>query len=123
MSHVVTVKVEIRDVAALQAACGRLNLPPPKHGTAKLFSSEATGQIVQLPGWLYPVVIDTDNREIKFDNYGGSWGSQTELDKLLQAYAVEKAKLESRKAGHSVTEEALADGSIKLTIAVTGGVA
>jgi hypothetical protein len=108
---------------ARQAACGRLNLPPPKHGTTKLYSSEATGQIVQLPGWLYPVVIDTDSRQVSFDNYGGSWGDQTELDKLLQAYAVEKARIEARKQGYGVTEQTLADGSIKLTIAVIGGVA
>jgi len=35
---------------------------------------------------------------------------------FLQAYSVEKARLEARRAGHAVTEQALADGSIKLTI-------
>jgi hypothetical protein len=51
------------------------------------------------------------------------WGSQQELDKLLQFYAVEKAKLEARRNGLVATEEALADGAIKLTIRVTGGAA
>jgi hypothetical protein len=36
--------------------------------------------------------------------------------------AVEKAKIEARKRGHSVFEQPLADGSIKLTIQVAGGV-
>ena len=36
---------------------------------------------------------------------------------------VEKARIESRKRGHSVAETALADGSIKLTIQVQGGAA
>ena len=121
MSHVVQIKTEIRDVAALQAACARLALTPPKYGTAKLYSEEATGQVVTLPGWIYPVVIDTEQRQIRYDNYGGAWGNQAELDKLLQAYAVEKARIEARKAGHSVTEQTLSDGSIKLTIAVAGG--
>ena len=121
MSHIVTIKTEIRDVAALSAACSRLGLKPPVHGTAQLYSSHATGQIVELPGWTYPVVIDTESRQLAYDNYAGAWGDQNELDKLLQSYAVEKAKLEARKQGHSVTEQALADGSIKLIIQVAGG--
>jgi hypothetical protein len=51
------------------------------------------------------------------------WGDQRQLDRFLQAYAVEKAKIEARKRGHSVTEQALADGSIKLTLQVAGGAA
>ena len=46
------------------------------------------------------------------------WGDQKELDRLMQAYAVEKSLIEARKAGHCVTETPLADGSIKLTINV-----
>jgi len=41
----------------------------------------------------------------------------------MQAYAVERARIEARKKGHSVTETQLADGSIKLTIQVAGGAA
>ena len=51
------------------------------------------------------------------------WGAAQELEKFLQAYAVEKAKIEARRKGHSVTEQALADGSVKLTIQVAGGAA
>ena len=67
-------------------------------------------------------MIDTAAGQVEFDNYNEAWGKQAELDKLMQAYAVEKARLEARKAGHSVTERALADGSIKLTVAVGGAV-
>ena len=122
MSHIVTIQTEIRDPAALAAACRRLGLDPPEEGTARLFTSEASGLIVHLPGWRYPAVIDTQARQIHYDTYGGQWGEQAELDRLMQAYAVEKAKLEARRAGHTVTEQALADGSIKLTIQ-TGGAA
>ena len=125
MSHIVTVRTQIRDASALAAACARLGLAQPAHGRAQLFSAQATGQIVNLPGWNYPVVADTATGEIHFDNYNGAWGQQTELDKLLQAYATEKAKAEARRAGHTVTEQALADGSIKLTVqmAAMGGAA
>jgi hypothetical protein len=121
MSHVVTIRTQIRDAPALAAACARRGLAPPVDGEAQLFSSTARGLVVRLPGWHYPVVVDAAAGRVHFDNYNGAWGSQSELDRLLQAYAVEKAKLEARRAGHSVTEQPLADGSIKLTVAVGGG--
>jgi hypothetical protein len=121
VSHVVTVRTEVRDPAAVAAACRRLGLPAPEYGTAKLFEGEATGLLVRLPGWLYPVVADTATGQVRYDNYNGSWGRQEHLDRLLQAYAVEKARIEARKRGHSVAEQPLPDGSIKLTISVGGG--
>ena len=39
----------------------------------------------------------------------------------MQAYAVEKARIEAHRKGHTLTEQPLADGSIKLTIEVAGG--
>ena len=120
MSHIVTIKTEIRDPTAVQAACGRLRLPAPVAGTARLFSASAAGIIVQLPNWKYPVVCDTATGQIQFDNYNGKWGKQRELDKFLQAYAVEKTKIEARRKGHSVHEQSLTDGSIKLTVQVGG---
>jgi hypothetical protein len=68
MSHVVTVHTKVHDHAAVSAACQRLKLPAPSHGTAKLFSGEATGLLVQLPGWRYPTVIDTLTGTINYDN-------------------------------------------------------
>ena len=123
MSHIVTVKTEIRDAAAVRAACQRLGLPQPVQGTIRLFSREATGLAVQLPDWQYPVVADLATGQIHYDNFGGRWGDQKHFDHFLQAYACEKAKAEARRRGHSVTETALADGSIKLTIQVAGGAA
>jgi hypothetical protein len=121
MSHIVSIKTKVRDPAALAAACTRLGIEAPIHGTAALFAGQqATGLIVKLPGWHYPAVIDAVAGDIKFDNYGGKWGKQEELDKLLQAYAVAKAKIEARRVGHTVTEQALANGSIKLTVQVGG---
>ncbi len=120
MSHIVTIKTEIRDPAALAAACRRLGLAEPIAGTARLFSGQANGLIVNLPGWRYPIVIDTASAEVRYDNFNGHWGGQSQLDRLMQAYAVEKARLEARKAGHTVTEQPLPDGSIKLTVHVGG---
>jgi hypothetical protein len=123
MSHIVNIKTRLTDPAALAAACRRLGLSEPVRGTAKLYSANASGLIVELRGWDYPAVVDTTTGTVAFDNFGGAWGEQKELDKLLQAYAVEKARVEARRAGHTVIEQPLVDGSIKLTIQVGGGMA
>ena len=123
MSHIVSLKVQIRDPAAIQAACQRLRLSQPVQGTHKLFTNQATGLAVQLPKWRYPVVCDVGTGQVHFDNFKGHWGEQKYLDAFLQSYAVEKAKIEVRRKGHVVTEQALADGSIKLTVQVAGGAA
>lgn len=121
MSHIVSIRTEVRDEAAIAAACQRLQLPPPVRGAATLFNDQkATGQLVQLSGWRYPIVCDLASGEVQYDNYNGRWGDQQQLDRFLQAYAAEKTKLEARKKGHSVTEQMLSDGSIKLTIQVGG---
>ena len=121
MSHIVQIQTQVRDATAVVAACRRLGLAPPVQQTAKFFTSTETGLTVQLPGWHYPVVCDLTSGQLKFDNFNERWGSQEKLDTFLQAYAVERAKIEARKKGHTVSEQTLADGSIKLTIQVAGG--
>jgi hypothetical protein len=116
MSHVVQIQTRAKDPAAVAAACRRLGLAEPIHGTARLYNGEATGLLVQLPGWQYPAVIDTSTGLIKYDNFEGRWGDQKCLDRLLQMYAVEKAKLEARKKGLFVSEQAIQDRSILLQI-------
>ena len=120
MSHIVSIHTKVRDTQAVANACQRLGLAQPTQGTAKLYSGEATGLIVQLPDWKFPAVIDLATGEVRFDNFNGLWGEQSHLDRFLQANAVEKAKLEARKKGYQVSEQALQDGSIKVQI-IEGG--
>jgi hypothetical protein len=120
MSHIVRIETQVRDPVAIAAACARLGLSPPEAGTFQLFSASAAGLAVRLPNWQYPLVCQTDSGQLCYDNYGGAWGDQQELDRFLQAYAIEKARLEARRAGHTVTEQPLGDGSVKLTIQVGG---
>ena len=117
MSHIVVIPTKLRDPAGIAAACRRLGLAEPVQGTAKLYSEQATGLMIQLPGWKYAAVIDPTSGEIRYDNFGGTWGDPSKLDQFLQIYAVETARLEARRRGHQVSEQVLADGSIKLTIA------
>ena len=117
MSHIVTIKTEVRDPAAVAAACRRLGLPEPVHGTATLFERRGHRPARQaarlaLPGRRRhghrPGPLTTTTR--------GAGATQEHLDRFLQIYAVEKAKLEARKKGHAVIEQALDDGCIKLQI-------
>lgn len=120
MSHIVQIQTEIRDPLAIRTACKRLKLPPPVHGEFQLFNSTATGWAVRLRNWRYPVVCDVKTAKLAFDNFEGRWGDRRELDRFLQGYAVEKAKLEARKQGHTVREQPLEDDSIRLTIQAGG---
>jgi hypothetical protein len=118
MSHLVTIQTKVHDRIAVATACQKLGFEPPMEGKAKLYSGEAAGLLVKLPGWMYPIVCQLETGEVRFDNFEGRWGDRAELDRFLQRYAVEKAVLEARRRGHSVVEQALKDGSIKLTIQI-----
>ena len=120
MSHIVEIKTEVRDKAAVQSACSRLHLPRAVRGRFELYSSTEEGLGIELPHWKYPVVANTETGQLRFDNYNGRWGSQEFLDQFLQAYAVERTKIEARRKGHSVVEQQLGNGSIKLTVNVGG---
>jgi hypothetical protein len=120
MSHIVTIKTELRDAEAVAAACRRLGLAEPTIGTAQLYSGSASGLLVQLPEWRYPLVIDTASGQASLDDFGGYWGDPVHLNRLLQAYAAEKIKLDARRAGKQVSEQTLADGSLKLTVQIGG---
>jgi len=120
MSHIVEIKTEVRDPVAIAAACDRLQLPAPTTGAHRLYSGTVTGLAVRLSDWRYPVVCDTATGQVRYDNYGGQWGAQARLDEFVQRYTVEKARLEARRRGHTVTEQSLSDGSIRLTIQVGG---
>jgi len=77
VSHIVTIQTQVRDAAAVAAACQRLGLPPPTQRTVKLFSSSATGLAVELPGWNYPLVCELASGSLKFDNFGGHWKGES----------------------------------------------
>ena len=116
MSHTATIKTQVRDRSAVEFACRRRNLPAPVEGEFRFGGTRNAGLGVNLRGWHYPLVCKLETGELAYDNYGGAWGEQKELDGFLQAYAVEKAKIEARKRGHSASERVESDGSIVVTI-------
>jgi len=116
MSHIVTIKAQVRDEVAVQSACRRLQIPPAEGGQFELFKSRATGLAVRLHSWRYPVVCDLQAGELQYDNFEGHWGEQRYLDQFLQAYAVEKTLLEARRQGYTAFEQPLENGSIRIQI-------
>lgn len=120
MSHTVSIRTHVRDPVAIAAACKRLGYAEPTRGTAKLYSSEAEGIIVQLPGWRYPVVADVETGQIALDDFGGRWGDRIYFDRFLQSYAVEVARQDARRHGRTVIEQTLPNGSILLDIQAGG---
>ena len=117
MSHLVTISTQVRDPEAVKAACKRIGIAPPVYGTYTMYDrAKPTGWAVNLPDWNYPVVCDTTTGTVHYDNFRGNWGEQSHLDRFMQAYAAEKAKIEAKKKGYRCTEATQPDGSIRLTL-------
>lgn len=122
MSHFTTIKTQIRDVQALQAACTELGLNILEKAEARGFGDQRRhgDLVIQLHG-PYDIAVNLEA--------DGSYGLSTDwwlghverevgkdFGRLLQAYAIHKASMEARQRGYTVKRESLHDGSVKLTI-------
>ena len=123
MSHFTTIKTQIRDTEALQAACTELGLELIQNAEARgYYTQTIKGEyVIRLKG-PYDVAL---NRQPD-----GSFGFTTDwfaghveaevgpnFGKLTQFYAVNKATIEARKKGWTVQRKQVGD-NIKLTIGV-----
>lgn len=120
MSHIVTIKTQLKDPKAIEAACHRMNLAAPVIAKQTFALGDREGITVKLHNWLHPIIIDQKTGDVHYDNYEGRWGDIKYLHKFLQTYAVEKAKIEAWRKGYTAREEHLEDGSIKVHINVPG---
>jgi len=127
MSHVSTIDLEIKDLGALKAACGRLgyqwkegqktyrwygrwigDYPMPQG-----FKMEDLGHCehaISVPGASYEIGVVTKNGKTTllwdFFSSGGLQGVIGENGgKLKQAYATEATRRAARRAGYQVTEK------------------
>ena len=62
-------------------------------------------------------MLALESLSVRYDDFQGHWGNVSDLHKFLQRYAVEKTKIEGNRRGHTVTEQQLDNGSIRLQIA------
>ena len=120
MSHVATVKTAIRNLPVLVVACKALGLTEIKAGqqTVQLYSEKVEGNFsVKLPGWKYPVVVNTTTGQILFDNFEGRWGEIDELNKLTQEYSLtcaEEQLEEFRLQGWDIQLQKQENGDIQI---------
>ena len=113
MSHIVKCSVAMTNIGCLEKSITHLGLTSLGRGTHKLFGSRATGLGFKLPAWHHPVVVDTEKGEAVYDNYGGNWGKQIELDKLVQRYSAEVAQEQALASGYTYEEQILENGDIE----------
>lgn len=118
MSHTLKCEVAFKSPDDITATCRELKLPVPVRGKVTLYDGKTLEDAfsVQLPGWRHPVAIDAKTGEAFYDNYGGSWGHQKELDRLKQHYAANVATRTAVRQGHRVQRVIAANGSIRLQI-------
>ncbi len=117
MSHIIQCKVEMKEKDALKSALDHLGLEVIPGDSHKLYGgSHANGIAFKLPDWHHPVVVDLTTGVAQYDNYGGSWGKQVELDKLVQRYTIEVAQEESVAGGYVLTENVLENGDVEVEL-------
>jgi hypothetical protein len=123
MSHFTTIKTQIKDIDALQAACGELGVALVAHTSARGYlGNQIKGDyVIQLKG-PYDIALNAQP-DRSFGLTADLWQGHVEKEvgkdygRLLQLYGVHKASLEARKKGHLVKRSQQKDGSIKLIIA------
>lgn len=107
MSHKVVQKVAFLDSELLQKACAALGIQYEAHGTARFYtrSETATGQLVHLKGWKYPVVISEDGLEVAFDSWDGSgYLDETRLNELKAEYSKQVVLYQAHIQGWNVED-------------------
>ena len=122
MSHFVTIKTEIKDIAALRDACTELGLSVLENTDARGFAgaTHRGDHVIRLKG---PFDIAV-NRQPDGDFHLSCdwWDGHVEQEvgknygRLLQLYAAHKTTREARRKGLTVQRTQRSDGSIKLTI-------
>lgn len=120
MSHVSTVRTEVKSEALLKAAVEMI--PGATYlgaGSHSAYYGSISGVGVKLPEWRYPAVFDLATGTAKFDNYGGHWGPQEQFDRLLQKYGIAHAIAWAKAAGKQFQVlPASADGTEYVSIEV-----
>lgn len=121
MSHKVTVKTQVKDVCIAIAAASALGLRPTSgEHTVELFSGRVRCNFsVKLPGWEYPIAVDTRSGECHFDNYNGKWGDVERLRDFVQEYTLQVAEAEAAELemrGYTLARVQQENGDIQLQI-------
>ena len=126
MSHFATIKTQIKDIDALRDACAEMGFLVLQNTEARGYESNRhKGEYVIALKGPYDIALNRQSDGA----YGLTtdwWNGHVEKEvgqgygKLLQLYGAHKAMREARQRGYSVQRAALNDGSIKVTIGLSG---
>jgi hypothetical protein len=124
MSHISKIELEVKDLAILSRACGRLGLEFVKgQETFKWYGKAGScDHAIRAPAASYEVgVVKVEGKyELLCDHYDSNLSEAIGMGGglLKQAYAVEKTKAEARRKGYSVIEKQT-DTGVRLHVRVT----
>ena len=123
MSHFTDIKTQIKDLAALKAACAELGLTVEENAEARGFADNRihAEHVIRLhgpydvalnrqPDGTYAVTADLWNGYVE-QELGKDFG------RLKQLYGVHKTMLEARRKGLTVRRTTAPNGSIRLALA------
>jgi len=122
MSHFTSIDVQVKDIAALRAACQELGLDMLENTEARGYGSNRIHGdfVIRLKG-PYDVALQRQP-DGTYRLTADLWQGHVEKElgngfgRLKQLYGVHKATLESRKRGLSVRRQNRADGTIHLAL-------
>ncbi len=122
MSHFVTVETQIKDVAALKAACRELGLGVQENAEARGYAANRQhGDFVITLKGPYDIAVNRKQDGtfgLTADQWQGHVAKEVGVNftKLMKLYSVHKVLIEAKRKGHTVRRQDLKDGSVKLTV-------
>lgn len=125
MSHLVKAKIgEIKHMDCLEQAVKECGGEWLGHCTMPSYSGEVTGFHFRLfdekngekKKWRYTCAVRDSDKQLVYDNYGGVWGDQASLSKVVQNYAKRCTMNALRNEGFQFGKETVdAEGTITLS--------
>ena len=115
MSHIITLETKLKDPDALKRACDALGVTIEENTTIRLFQASRSGSAISLPGWRYPIVVDSEGT-VHYDNYGGRWGDIKHLGELVQEYTAQVVEAQAFNDGLYSWRESREDGTLVITV-------
>jgi hypothetical protein len=135
MSHLAVIKIEVKDLEAVKAACQEMGLTfhqgQTHYGRLNEQAALIQGQCahaISHPSWDFcgdkleiGLVKSATGYRLEMDdwNTGPAQNVGKDAGKFLQLYAVHKATLECKRKGYLVTRSFGESGKIRLQVSVT----
>ena len=124
MSHFATIETQIRDIAALKAACAELGLDINENAVARGYAGNTRSgeHVIKLKG-PYDIAVEPAKENdgtygLTTDWWDGHVAKEvgTGYGRLLQSYGIHKTMREARTRGLRVHRRQEQDGSVLITL-------